>query len=138
MKTLILLAGMAAMLLGTPLLLASDEKEHSGSQAKKAADKFPDGCVSCHIKSGSGKDTRMIAVMKKGHPPLSAVKIVPQDCQRCHKRGSTTDMGVFLHRAHFTDDDGDFASKFGGDCRHCHEMNPKTGKTSLKSGARNW
>lgn len=102
---------------------------------------FPAGCVGCHVKMPDG-DHRLNAILGKvkGHPALGAVKSVPGDCIKCHKAAvKKTTFAESAHKAHFGKGAASLFNKmFKGECTHCHAMNPATGKTTLKSGPKNW
>ena len=105
------------------------------------ADDFPDGCVSCHVVLGEGMDKRLGVVLDEaGHRPIKGkVDRVPADCLECHKSLGDPPFSTLIHLAHFSRPDTNvFIERFGGDCRHCHVMDPSTGLAKLKTGQRNW
>ena len=105
------------------------------------ADDFPDGCVSCHVVLGDGTDKRLGVVLDAaGHRPIEGkVERVPGDCLECHKSLDDPPFSTLVHLAHFSRPDANvFIERFGGDCRHCHVMDPSTGLANLKTGKRNW
>jgi hypothetical protein len=64
---------------------------------------------------------------------------VPGDCLECHKSLDDPPFSTLVHLAHFSRPDANvFIERFGGDCRHCHVMDPSTGLANLKTGKRNW
>ncbi len=106
-------------------------------------DPYPNGCVSCHVKTPDGKDARIHLETKKvpKHPDISAiVKVVPTDCMKCHKPAvKTPTLGVAVHKAHFINGEKSvFATRFKGDCNTCHRLDVKTYKMGVKSGPKNW
>jgi hypothetical protein len=105
------------------------------------ADDFPDGCVSCHVVLGDGMDKRLGVVLDAaGHRPIKGkVDRVPADCLQCHKSLDDPPFSTLVHLAHFSSPDTNvFIERFGGDCRHCHVMDPATGLAGVKTGQRNW
>jgi hypothetical protein len=105
------------------------------------ADDFPEGCVSCHVVLGDGMDKRLGVVLDAaGHRPIKGkVDRVPADCLQCHKSLDDPPFSTLVHLAHFSSPDTSvFIERFGGDCRHCHVMDPATGLAGVKTGQRNW
>jgi hypothetical protein len=118
-------------------------------QAKPAAipgitakDAFPNGCVSCHIVTPKDGDKRLNAVVKgiPKHPALGMVKIVPNDCMKCHKAAvKAIPFGASAHKSHYGKaEKSQFVQMFHGSCTHCHDFNATSGLMTLKSGAKNW
>jgi len=106
-------------------------------------DQHPNGCVDCHVKVNDEKDYRIPAELKhvEKHPPIEKiVKIVPNDCLKCHKEG--TKPGAFnqvIHKVHFSNPkENHFVAHYNGDCLNCHTLNMNTYKMSVKSGPANW
>ena len=116
-------------------------------------DKFPKGCVDCHInmpdikqderistlmsKWNKNVETKLLkkaqAVSKAGvtlkgiHPPASeSLKDIPAACITCHSKRTETapPLTALLHAIHLTGgDDNHFLTIFQGECTHCHKMN---------------
>lgn len=108
-----------------------------------ADDQHPNGCVDCHVKVSDEKDYRMPAELKniEKHPPVEKlVKVVPNDCLKCHKEGAKA--GAFnqvIHEVHFSNPkENHFVSNYKGDCLNCHTLDMNTYKMSVKSGPANW
>lgn len=108
-----------------------------GAQAKKAPkqDKYPNGCVSCHVKDKSLNTTMG---KMKGHPNIAnMVKTVPTNCGMCHKKGpKPPKLQDAIHKIHgkklgIADDA--FGKKPAGACLSCHSADGK-----IKSGPKNW
>jgi nitrate/TMAO reductase-like tetraheme cytochrome c subunit len=99
------------------------------------------GCVSCHVVLPDGTDKRLNTAVKaiKGHPALAMVKVVPSDCGKCHGKGKVSKLSVALHRLHYEKGEKSaFLKELKGSCTSCHSLDAKTGKVSVKSGAKNW
>jgi hypothetical protein len=104
-------------------------------------EEFPDGCVSCHVVLDDGADKRIGVLLKSiGHIRLSdKIKAIPGDCTSCHEDAADESFAQIIHSKHWRKGtDNVFLGRFGGDCRHCHEMDASTGVTGLKQGAKNW
>lgn len=129
-----------------------------------AKDVYPNGCVDCHVV-GKDADMRMSAMMatwtsaapaglvekaraasadaskiKGKHPAITNVKAnVPQSCLvGCHKPGSTIapPFARLMHVIHLTGGSRNrFLTGYGGECTHCHKLDPKTGTWKIESGA---
>jgi cytochrome c553 len=127
-------------------------------------DKFPNGCVDCHINMPNIKqDERMSTLMSKWnknvgtkllkkaqavagpgvalkgvHPPASeSLKNIPAACITCHDKenGMAPPLAALLHVIHFTGgDDNHFLTIFQGECTYCHKMNVVTGAWTVPSG----
>lgn len=127
-------------------------------------DKFPNGCVDCHINMRDIKqDERISTLMSKWnenveikllkkaqavapagvtlkgiHPPASeSLKNIPAACITCHSKTSRTapPLAALLHTIHLTGgDDNHFLTIFQGECTHCHKMNATTGVWTTPSG----
>lgn len=106
-----------------------------------SADKFPNGCVSCH--SGDYSIPKEIAKIK-GHPDVSKmVKSVPDGCVVCHsgKAGAKAPaLAVAVHAVHFGPDaaKNTFVTNYSGACLNCHKFDAKTNVMGMKTGAANW
>lgn len=129
---------LAAAALACGLVTAQTAKSVPGLTGK---DPYPNGCVSCHVKS-AGRDTRLNVDLKKikGHPNVAGiVKTAPTDCAKCHAANSPNAISIVLHRAHFGKmGKSVFVQKFGGNCLSCHSFDPKTSRMKVKSGPKNW
>ncbi len=106
-----------------------------------AKDPYPQGCVSCHVKSGSS-DLRIPSYLKsvKDHPDITTlVKVVPDDCIKCHKEGGVAKpQNQIDHLAHFSNPDKNFfVTGFTGSCLNCHALDA-SGQMKAKSGPKNW
>lgn len=117
-------------------------QEKVATQGEKAKDAFPNGCVSCHVDLGDGKDHRLNTLLGKvaTHPKLTVIKNVPNDCGMCHKPGSKMEgFNTLMHKVHYGKQaESEFVKLFGGSCLNCHALDPKTGKVTPKSGPKNW
>ncbi|MBI5708031.1 MAG: hypothetical protein HZC36_13700 [Armatimonadetes bacterium] len=106
-----------------------------------APDKFPNGCVDCHIKLPN-EDVRLNVALKtvKHHPSVAGLKTIPTDCGRCHRDGSPAGvLKTVLHKAHFQKKaESKFVTMFQGNCLACHALDAATGKVTVKSGPKNW
>lgn len=126
-------------------------------------DKFPNGCVDCHINMPDIKqDERISALMSKWnshveakllkkaqaiapagvtlkgiHPPAAgSLKNIPAACTACHGKTSRTapPLAELLHVVHLTGgEDNHFLTIFQGECTHCHKMNATTGTWTMPS-----
>ena len=126
-------------------------------------DKFPKGCVDCHINMPDiNQDERISTLMSrwyknagaklldkakavtqsgiglKGiHPPASeSLKDIPAACIACHseKDSKAPPLVPLLHSIHLTGgEDNHFLTIFQGECTHCHKMDPGKGIWSTPS-----
>ncbi len=106
-------------------------------------DKHPNGCVDCHVKVDDEKDYRLPAELKhvEKHPQIEKiVKIVPNDCLKCHKEGTKPgDFNSVIHKIHFSNpQENHFVLHYNGDCLNCHKLDMNTFKMGVKSGPANW
>jgi len=129
-----------------------------------AEDKFPHGCVDCHINMPDrNQDERISTLMSKWnekvepelleraqavapagitlkgtHPIVpSALKDIPAVCLLCHGKISkkAPPLGQLLHVIHLSGgEDNHFLTIFQGECTYCHKMNKETGTWSIPSG----
>jgi hypothetical protein len=132
--------------------------------ALTAEDKFPKGCVDCHINMPQIKQDERIStlmarwnkdagpkLLKKAqaaapasvtlagkHPAVpSSLKDIPKACMACHTRNSKTapPLAEMLHTIHLTGgDENHFLTIFQGECTHCHKLNVTTGAWTMPSG----
>lgn len=128
----------AGLLLGWTAILAAPG-------AVGAEDAHPEGCVSCHTNRQGAADFRLNVLLDQiGHPSLKRIKKVPRDCTRCHVTEEDADEGEatfsqIIHEIHYDVPKINlFVTRFGGECRECHEMNVEEGEAQLKTGAKNW
>lgn len=128
-------------------------------------DKFPNGCVDCHINMPDIKqderistlmskwnekvetkllkkaqDVALAGVTLKGiHPQASeSLKNIPDTCIKCHSETSNTapPIAPLLHTIHLTGgDDNHFLTIFQGECTHCHKLNTSTGVWNTPSAS---
>jgi cytochrome c553 len=128
-----------------------------------AEDKFPNGCIDCHINMPDIKqDERISTLMSKWnmnietkllekaqavtpagvtlkgiHPPSSeSLKNIPAACATCHGEKSNTapPFAELLHSIHLTGgEDNHFLSIFQGECTYCHKLNVTTGIWTVPS-----
>lgn len=106
-----------------------------------AKDPFPNGCVSCHVITPDHRDMRLGPLLKtlKHRNVDAVVKIVPNDCGKCHRAGTEKGLEKQFHKMHFGKKEKSvFVTEFGGQCLNCHALDPTTGKMTVKSGPRNW
>jgi hypothetical protein len=104
-----------------------------------ATDPYPAGCVSCHVADGPGDLATRLGEM--GHKKVGAdVASIPGDCSDCHsEEGGFTPLGEAVHFVHFDQPESNpFVTDHGGECLHCHAMDPETGVVTVKSGPKNW
>jgi len=129
-----------------------------------ADDKFPLGCVDCHINMPDIKQDERISTLmsrwnKKAEPKLldkaqaaaptgvtlkgvhpsvpGSLKNIPAGCNTCHGKTSRTapPFAALLHTIHLTGgEDNHFLTIFQGECTYCHKMDLKTGTWSIPSG----
>ena len=127
-------------------------------------DKFPNGCVDCHINMPDiKKDERISTLMSKWnkkvetkllkkaqavasagatlkgiHPSATvSLKNIPAACTTCHSKTSRTapPLAALLHTIHLTGgEENHFLTIFQGECTHCHKMNVATGVWTIPSG----
>lgn len=107
------------------------------------ADDHPNGCIDCHKKQADGQDYRLnVSLAKLGkHPKIDAiVKQVPAGCLMCHKEGGKVSaLNIMLHQVHYEKGtDSAFVKFYQGACLSCHKLDKASGKTSVKSGTKNW
>jgi cytochrome c553 len=130
--------------------------------AARAADTFPQACVSCHIVD-HGKDYRLSTALaawtagkidadllaqtkatmpagvavKGKHPKADdALEDIPAACLDCHSSDSkkAPPFTRLMHLVHLTGEKNVFVDMFKGDCRGCHKLDVKTGEWSVPSG----
>jgi hypothetical protein len=164
----------SAFLIAVPLALFSDVGMAEDNQkqlppARKIPgltieDKFPNGCVDCHINMPNIKQDERISTLMSGwnkkvetkllkkaqavagagvtlqgvHPPApESLKDIPTACINCHnkEKGTTPPFAALLHVIHLTGgDDNHFLTIFQGECTYCHKMNVTTGVWIVPSG----
>ena len=130
-----------------------------------AEDRFPNGCVDCHLNYADMKmDTRFGTLLKawgqkvdpkllekaqaaapegltlKGRHPNaeSSLASVPGKCLVCHGKASkmAPPFAGMIHAIHLTGGESNpFLTVFQGECTHCHKMDPATGRWRLPSAA---
>lgn len=128
-----------------------------------AEDRFPNGCVDCHLNYVDRKmDTRFGTLLKawgekvdpkllakaqaaapegltlKGRHPsaLGSLAGVPGKCLACHGKASKTapPFAGMIHAIHLTGGESNpFLTVFQGECTHCHKMDLATGRWRLPS-----
>lgn len=125
-------------------------------------DKFPNGCVDCHINMPEiNQDERISTLLSKWtgnvekkllekaqsaapdiklkgeHPPATeSLGNIPSACVNCHSRTPNTapPFAALLHLIHLTGgDENHFMTIFQGECTHCHKMNAATGRWVIPS-----
>ena len=126
-------------------------------------DKFPKGCVDCHINMPDAKQDMRLSTMisrwtksvgekllKKAqevspniklqgvHPPIpDSFMDIPHSCTECHTKTSETapPFTALIHAIHISKKDGNlFMTVYKGECTHCHKINFKTGAWAMPSG----
>ena len=111
------------------------------------AEKYPDGCVSCHTEKPGMPDRRIDTLLREvGHFYIKTVREVPGDCYNCHAPFDdkdylpySPDFGTLVHSIHYDSPrTNTYFTIYGGDCRGCHVMDAETGDVGVKSGNRNW
>jgi hypothetical protein len=112
-----------------------------------AADKFPDGCVSCHTEKPGMADRRIDSLLRDiGHHYIRTVREVPGDCYNCHSPYEDKkylpfypDFGTLVHSIHYEGaNTNTYITIYGGDCRGCHVMDVADGDVGVKGGPKNW
>jgi hypothetical protein len=129
-----------------------------------APDQFPRGCVDCHVdRPDLGMDVRLSTQMRQWevaveagflervraftpadmrldgrHPKVEGTGgEIPASCLVCHaaKSKEAPPFGRLLHGLHYAGGaENHFVSLFGGECLHCHKLDPATAVWSLGSG----
>ena len=137
---IVMLAAVFTFTLAGSLLMADDIPSLPGITVN---DEYPKGCVDCHTKVGANNEDLLNVEVKKvaKHPPIDKiVKIVPDDCMKCHKAGSKAGaLSGVAHKVHFSKGkDSVFVTHYGGLCLNCHSIDLGTGVISVKSGPANW
>jgi len=129
-----------------------------------AEDKFPNGCVDCHINMADikqderistlmarwnkGAETKLLekaqavapagVTLKGKHPQAtSALEDIPNACKTCHGGKSSTapPFAPLVHAIHLVGgEDNHFLTIFQGECTHCHKLNLATGVWTVPSG----
>lgn len=129
------------------------------------ADPFPQGCVDCHknqpemnfdatlapmlekwktavppeLLELAKKAATPGATVKGKHPDVSDVKLIPQDCVRCHKADSKMGppMRRLAHLIHLSGGEKNhFIAYYGAQCTNCHKVDMATGAVTLKQQAK--
>ena len=106
-------------------------------------DKYPNGCVSCHVNMGDDQDYTIPTLLAKNHPKhpkVTSMKQIPEDCTKCHKEGKKFgDLGTIMHKTHYRNPDKNyFLNDLKGNCTMCHTMDTETWKSTNKQGEKNW
>lgn len=117
-----------------------------GLPAAAMADKYPQGCVDCHILADEGSgakyrgDFRLEPLLAQtGHRWLKKIKTVPDDCTKCHSSEDDLPLSTIVHLVHFEQPAANvYTTEFDGKCGHCHAMDGPSGKSMVKSGPKNW
>ena len=134
------------------------------AMAARAADAFPNACVSCHVvDKATSKDHRLSTALKawtagkvdaellaqtkasmptgvavKGKHPAAtdALEDIPAACLDCHAPDSkkAPSFTKLMHLVHLTGAKNDFVTTFKGDCTACHKLDARTGEWSVPSG----
>jgi hypothetical protein len=128
-----------------------------------AADGFPAACVSCHVVLPDGMDVRLSTLMVQWqvqvdssllataqatapvglrlegrHPEAHAsLQSIPLGCITCHSRDASLapPFSRLMHRIHLVGGETNhFMSMFGGECTHCHKLDPESGAWSIPTG----
>jgi hypothetical protein len=128
-----------------------------------AEDRFPGGCVDCHINMPERKmderlSTRMGrwvegvepqllariepsapagAGLKGKHPVATAsLKNIPAGCISCHGKSSTAapSFAAMIHLLHLGGEGNHFITLFQGECALCHKFDARNGTWSVPSG----
>lgn len=132
-----------------------------------AEDRFPHGCVDCHINMPDrNQDERISTLMSrwtkeveprllekaqaaapagvalKGiHPRVpDSLEDIPAACFSCHREPSkmAPALAPLLHAIHLSGGENNhFLTIFQGECTHCHKMESETGSWSIPSGPEN-
>lgn len=127
-------------------------------------DKFPLGCVDCHINMPDrNQDERISTLMSKWtekvetgllnkaqaaapagvtlkgvHPQANqSLEDIPVGCLGCHSKTSkkVPPLAPLLHSIHLTGgEENHFLTIFQGECTHCHKMDKVTGNWLIPSG----
>ncbi|HET9694868.1 MAG TPA: hypothetical protein VFP48_10815 [Steroidobacteraceae bacterium] len=146
------------------LLLATTATVFALPPAARAADAFPNACVSCHVvDKATGKDHRLSSALKawtagkidsellaqtkssmptgvatKGkHPGADdSLEDIPNACLDCHDAGSkkAPPFTRLMHLVHLTGAKNVFVTAFKGDCTACHKLDARSGEWSIPSG----
>ena len=132
--------------------------------AARAADAYPNGCVSCHVVSkDKTQDHRISTLLKawtagkidadllakskasmpagvafKGKHPAAddALEDIPSACMDCHGADSkkAPPFTRLMHLVHLTGAKNEFVTTFKSDCTSCHKLDVKNGEWSIPSG----
>jgi hypothetical protein len=167
---LVLVVSVAAPLMLSPNDGMADDDQMKIPPARKipgltAEDKFPNGCVDCHINMPDiKKDERISTLMsrwdKKIEPKLlkkaqdvspgrvtikgthpqsrASLKNIPAACITCHSNMSRTapPFAAMIHAIHLTGgEDNHFLTIFQGECTYCHKLNAATGVWIMPSSS---
>ena len=112
------------------------------TEGTKVEDKYPNGCVSCHINMGEDKDYRISTLLAKNkkHPKVKSLKQIPKDCAKCHREGKKFGaLYEVIHKVHYSNPDKNFfLNDLKGNCSMCHTMDTETWKPTVKQGEKNW
>lgn len=146
----------------TPIPGQEAPPSHASALPAPAGDPFPRACVSCHVVLPD-KDTRFSTAMARwqeavdpallryaqaamteggaprGKHPASGADFedIPASCQRCHglMTAEAPDFARLIHLIHLEGgEQNHFLSIFQGDCRHCHKLDPSSGRWAVPSG----
>lgn len=127
-----------------------------------ADDHFPAACVSCHVLLPDGMDARLSTLMAQWQVQVDSVLLataraaapaglrlegkhpdageslqsIPLGCLACHGRNATQapPFARLIHRIHLVGgEENHFLTMFGGECTHCHKLDPESGAWSIPS-----
>lgn len=145
MKKLKILSGIILVLVFAFVAFLATSKTsmtQDNTEGAKIEDKYPNGCVSCHVNMGEDKDYRISTLLAqhKKHPKVKSLKKIPQDCAKCHREGKKFGaLYEVIHKVHYkVGDKNYFLQDLKGNCGMCHAMDTETWKPKVKQGDKNW
>lgn len=142
-KRIAVVSAAAVVLAALSLAGAGWSTAEGSDQAKLPGDAGPgpyaQGCVDCHSQDGAEKIGAALAGLKHKNVDKEITE-VPADCLECHsKEGDYTPLSELAHMLHFENPaENAFVQTYGGNCLHCHSLDPESGVITVKSGSKNW
>jgi len=110
------------------------------SYTQEEEDAYPNGCISCHVNANDVDMTipTLLAANHPKHPKVSSMKMIPDDCGKCHKKGAKYgELSELMHKTHDMES-SKFKTEMNGNCTSCHIMKTEDEPESNKSAEKNW
>jgi len=95
----------------------------TSSQEKAVEEnKHPNGCISCHFTENS-RIPVMLSNAYPNHPKVSSMKMIPNDCGKCHKKGfKHGELSEIIHKTHDVKTENKTMDEIKEKCSSCHQI----------------